>query len=50
MVGAAGQGAAVCNFALLVIVPALAATVWTGGHRVLDLGLTVTGTLWAPMG
>lgn len=26
-------------FALLVIVHALAATVWTGGHLVLDLGV-----------
>jgi putative copper export protein len=39
MVVAAGQGAAVSVFALLVIVHALAATVWTGGHLVLDLGV-----------
>lgn len=31
--------AAVSLFALLVIVHALAATVWTGGHLVLDLGV-----------
>jgi putative copper export protein len=32
-------GAAVSVFPLLVIVHALAATVWTGGHLVLDLGV-----------
>ncbi|MCT0211156.1 MAG: copper resistance protein CopD [Cyanobium sp.] len=32
-------GAAVSPFPLLVIVHALAATVWTGGHLVLDLGV-----------
>ncbi len=35
----AAPGAAVSAFALLVTVHALAATVWTGGHLVLDLGV-----------
>ncbi len=33
------SGTAVSAFPLLVIVHALAATVWTGGHLVLDLGV-----------
>ena len=32
-------------FPLLVIVHALAATVWTGGHLVLDLGVLPSGLI-----
>jgi uncharacterized membrane protein len=37
-------------FSLLVIVHALAATVWTGGHLVLDLGVLPRGAAGAERG
>jgi len=39
MVGAAAPASNLSTFSLLVIGHALAATVWTGGHLVLDLGV-----------